>query len=77
MEQRWTPRRQGDLGELSAMEWLVKAGAIVFKPIFEHPDCDLVADFGDELVRVQVKSSTCWRNERYEVTLATRGGNQS
>jgi hypothetical protein len=27
--------------------------------------------------RVQVKTSTCWRNRRYELTLATRGGNQS
>jgi hypothetical protein len=73
----WTPRRQGDFGELSAMEWLVSAGAIVSQPLFANPDYDLIADFEGELVRVQVKTSTCWRNGRYEVTLATRGGNQS
>ncbi|MDE3133964.1 MAG: hypothetical protein KGL15_07860 [Acidobacteriota bacterium] len=75
---KWTPRRQGDAGELSAIAWLFQAGACVFKPIFESPDYDLIADFSDgPPVRVQVKTSTCWRNGRYEVTLATRGGNQS
>jgi hypothetical protein len=59
------------------MQWLVAAGAIVSLPLFANPDYDLVADWGRELVRVQVKTSTCWRNGRYEVTLATRGGNQS
>ncbi len=73
----WTPRRQGDAGELSAMEWLTNAGALVSKPVFESPDYDLIADFDGRLVRVQVKTSTCYRNGRYEVTLATRGGNQS
>jgi hypothetical protein len=73
----WTPRRQGDLGEVSAIEWLVSAGAIVSLPLFANPDYDLIADFDGRLVRVQVKTSTCWRNRRYEVTLATRGGNQS
>jgi hypothetical protein len=77
MEKVWTPRRQGDAGELSAMTWLTEAGALVFKPLFENPHYDLIADFGDRLVRVQVKTSTCWRNGRFEVTLATRGGNQS
>ena len=77
MELAWTPRRQGDAGELSAMNWLTYAGAIVCKPLFESRDYDLVADFGDSLARVQVKTSSCWRNGRWEVTLATRGGNQS
>ena len=30
-----------------------------------------------QLISVQVKTSTVFRNGRYEVTLATRGGNQS
>ncbi len=59
------------------MEWLTRAGAIVLKPVFEHPDYDLIADFGGELVRVQVKTCTYWAKNRYAVTLATRGGNQS
>jgi PD-(D/E)XK endonuclease len=59
------------------MDGLTRAGAYVCKAVFEHPDYDLIADFDGELVRVQVKTSTCWRNARYELTLATRGGNQS
>jgi len=59
------------------MAWLTRAGAYVWKAGFDHPDYDLIADFDGQLVRVQVKTSTCFRNGRYELTLATRGGNQS
>jgi Holliday junction resolvase-like predicted endonuclease len=77
MESTWTPRRQGDLGEVSAMQWLVGAGAIVWVPVVSAPDYDLIAEFGERLVRVQVKTSTCWQNNRFRVALCTRGGNQS
>ena len=77
MESVWTPRRQGDAGELSAINWLWGAGASVYLPMFIGPDCDLVADFGDRIDRVQVKTSTCWQNNRFVVTVCTRGGNQS
>ena len=77
MELTWTPRRQGDAGELSAINWLFSAGTRVYLPLFTDPDCDVVADFGDRVDRVQVKTSTCRRSNRWEVTLATRGGNQS
>jgi PD-(D/E)XK endonuclease len=77
MELAWTPRRQGDAGELSAINWLFSAGALVSKPLFENADYDLIADFGDRVDRVQVKTSTCWRNARWNVTLCTRGGNRS
>ncbi len=59
------------------MTWLSYAGALVAKPLFESPDYDLLADFGDHIVRVQVKTSTCWRTNRFVVALCTRGGNQS
>lgn len=45
--------------------------------MFNDPDYDLVADFGDRVERVQVKTSTCWARNRFVVQLATRGGNQS
>jgi hypothetical protein len=77
MEQRWTPRRQGDAGELSAMFWLASQGADVFIPLGTHPDCDLLADWGDRIDRVQVKTSGFWRNGRWEVRISTSGGNQS
>jgi hypothetical protein len=77
MDDRWTPRRQGDAGELSAMMWLASHGATVAIPVGHSPDYDLTADFGDRLVRVQVKTSSCWTGRRWTVSLATRGGNQS
>ena len=52
---RMSPRRQGDLGELSAMEWLGSQGYAVFYPIGHSPDTDLVVDDGRALRRVQVK----------------------
>jgi hypothetical protein len=73
----WSPRRQGDAGELSALQWLISAGASVYLPWGHSPDVDLVADLDGKLVRVQVKTSTAWRDGRYELTLCTRGGNQS
>jgi hypothetical protein len=77
MQLAWTPRRQGEAGELSAMTWLSQAGAPVAKPLFEASDYDLLADFGDHIDRVQVKTSTCWTKNRFVVALCTRGGNQS
>lgn len=44
-------------------------------PYGHGPDVDLVADAGDELARVQVKTTSVSRLDRWEVTLATRGGN--
>jgi len=71
------PREQGDLGELSAMEWLASQGAHIYLPVGHSPDVDLIADFGDRLLRVEVKTSTCHRRERWAVLISTRGGNQS
>ena len=74
-----SPRRQGDLGELSAMEWLASRGAHIFLPVGHSPDVDLIAELGDRrLLRVEVKT---WRaarkGDRWQVLLSTRGGNQS
>jgi Holliday junction resolvase-like predicted endonuclease len=57
MAERLKPREQGDLGELSAMEWFASKGAKVAIPVFHSPDVDLYADFGERLLRVQVKTS--------------------
>ncbi len=74
---RISPRRQGDLGELSAMEWLASQGYGVNFPIGHSPDYDLIADDGDALLRVQVKTTTRYRKGRWDVMICTRGGNQS
>jgi hypothetical protein len=68
---------QGDLGELSAMDWLCRQGYAVYLPVGHSSNCDLVADKGDVPLRVQVKTSRVTRNRRWEVTVCTKGGNQS
>jgi hypothetical protein len=72
-----TPREQGDIGELSAIVWLAGKGFPVFKPIFHSPRYDLVADLGSGLARIEVKTSTLYRNGRWNVSVCTRGGNRS
>ena len=75
-------RRQGDLGESSAIEWLTRIGANVLIPFGHSPDYDLVADLDGRLLRIQVKTSTMradtlHRQERWSLHVATNGGNQS
>jgi Holliday junction resolvase-like predicted endonuclease len=72
-----SPRRQGDLGEVSAIEWLGSKGYSLYLPVGHSPDFDLIAEDGDALLRVQVKTSTRHRNDRWEVMLCTKGGNRS
>jgi hypothetical protein len=71
------PRKQGDLGELSAIDWLISRGHPVWLPLGHSPDVDLVTRMDGRLVGVQVKTSTVLRHGRYEVTVCTRGGNRS
>jgi hypothetical protein len=71
------PRRQGDLGELSAIDWLVSRGCPVWLPLGHSPDVDLVTRIDGGLVGVQVKTSTVFRNRRWDVAVCTRGGNRS
>jgi hypothetical protein len=76
---KFHPRRQGDLGEAAAIQWLTSIGAVVSFPLFHSPDYDLVADLSQRLIRVQVKTSryVVESTGHYAVQLATSGGNQS
>jgi hypothetical protein len=73
----YNPRRQGDLGEFSAIDWLWSKGRPVWYRLGHSPDVDLVTRIDGRLVGVQVKTSTVRRKDRFEVTICTRGGNQS
>jgi hypothetical protein len=77
MERRISPRRQGDLGEFSAIEWLMWQGYAVYLPLGHSPNCDMVATDGPTTLRVQVKTSTVFFNNRWAVAVCTKGGNQS
>jgi PD-(D/E)XK endonuclease len=68
---------QGDLGELSAAEWFISQGVRVAFPFGHSPDWDLAVELIGGLVRVQVKTSTCFHKDRWLVAICTRGGNQS
>ncbi len=74
---RVNPRRQGDLGELSAIDWLGSMGYPIWLPLGHSPDVDMIARIDGRLVGVQVKTSTVRYKRGYAVTLCTRGGNQS
>jgi hypothetical protein len=69
-----TPRRPG---EYSAIEYFGSQGIPVALPIGHSPDYDLIVEIDGRLVRVQVKTASHHRGSRWEVTIATRGGNQS
>jgi PD-(D/E)XK endonuclease len=75
-------RVQGDIGELSAMEWLGSRGATIWVPLNHSPHVDLMAEWDDRLIRVQVKTST-FRGpvksgeERWRISIVTNGGNRS
>jgi PD-(D/E)XK endonuclease len=70
-------RTQGDLGEASAIEWLVAHGYPVWVPVGRSPDCDLVTRIDGGLAGVQVKTSRRLANGRFHVMVCTKGGNQS
>ena len=57
-ERRINRRQQGDLGEVSAIEWFTRLGATVLLPVGHSPDYDLVVELERRLLRVQVKTST-------------------
>jgi hypothetical protein len=59
------------------MEWFASKGASIAVPVGHSPDWDFLAELGDRLLRVQVKTSTSYRRGRWEVSICTRGGNQS
>ena len=71
------PRRQGDIGEAYAIKWLAQAGYRIYIPFGHSPDTDLIAESDDGLFRIQVKTCTSWRKDRFEVSVCTNGGNQS
>jgi hypothetical protein len=74
-------RVQGDIGEISAMEWLTSKGATVWVPFMHSPDVDLMAEFDGKLIKIQVKTSTYHgsksQKDRWQVSIATNGGNRS
>jgi PD-(D/E)XK nuclease superfamily protein len=71
------PREQGDLGERAAAVWLLSQGYPTAYPFGHRADWDLLTEIDHTIYKVQVKTTTVYRRGRWELTLCTRGGNQS
>lgn len=73
------PRKQGDIGVAAAIYYYTQKGYDILFPMSEATRYDLVIDTGEDLLRVQCKTSTVTENEgrSYSVNLVTSGGNQS
>ncbi len=59
------------------MAWLGSRGYAIYIPVGHSPNYDLLAEAGEAILRVQVKTSTVYRKGRWEVTVCTKGGNRS
>ncbi len=71
------PRRQGDIGESLAAGWFIRSGYRLWIPFGHSHAADLVVeDAGRRLLRVQVKTSTVFRRDRWKVRIGTRGGSR-
>lgn len=72
-------KQQGNIGESFATYYYTSKGFLVSKPLVENTPYDLIIDNHEELVRVQVKTSSYQRYENggFTVQLRTNGGNMS
>ena len=71
-------KKQGDIGMCYAMAYYSKLGWTISIPITDSQDYDLIVDTGDELLKVQIKTtSQLSKHDIYVVGLRTNGGNKS
>jgi hypothetical protein len=75
---RTNPRKQGEIGLVTAIQWFEANGYLVSIPLADNQPYDLVVDDGERLLKVQVKTTT-QRSPygNFSVQLFTGGGNQS
>jgi hypothetical protein len=59
------------------MGWYGSAGCDVYLPVGHSPDIDFIADDGERLIKVQVKTCGYVEKGRWAVSICTRGGNRS
>ena len=75
---RTNPRKQGDVGLGQAVGWFAANGYTVALPLTDSQDYDLIVDNGEQLLRVQVRTTRVRRPTGiYEVGLRVKGGNLS
>lgn len=69
------PKRQGNVGVARAIYEYSKRGYTVLLPASDSDKYDIVVDVDGLLLKVQVKTSRCKVGEKYQINLATKGGN--
>ena len=70
-------KKQGDVGLGIAIGWFCQNGLTVSIPLTDSQDYDLVVDTLDGLDRVQVKTTSYKRREKFTVSLSVKGGNRT
>lgn len=68
-------KKQGDIGMCYAIAYYSKLGYTVSIPVTDSQDYDIVVDTGNNLLKVQVKTTSCKSPHGiYQVALRTCGG---
>lgn len=70
-------RKQGDVGLGQAIAYFTGMGYSVSIPLTESQRYDLIVDDGDQLYRIEVKTTRHKKGNAFVVLLSTQGGNQS
>lgn len=70
-------KKQGDIGLGVAIGYFTSLGYVVNIPLTDSQDYDLIVDCGDRLDRVQVKTTSYKKLNKFKVSLSVKGGNRS
>lgn len=73
-----TYSKQGNIGLSYAIAYYSKLGYIISIPLTDTQDYDIIADTGEALLKIQVKTTTCKSvHNIYQLNLKVSGGNRS
>ena len=73
-----TWKKQGDIGMAYAIAYYSKLGYTISIPLTDSQDYDFIIDTGNQLLKVQAKTSTQVKDNGIAiVSLKTNGGNRS
>lgn len=69
------PKKQGNVGVARAIYEYSRRGYTVLLPASDSDKYDMIVDVNGTLYKVQVKTSRCKVGDKYQINLATKGGN--
>lgn len=77
LKRRKNTKEQGDVGLGQAIGYYTAKGYRVSVPLTDNQAYDLIVDDDENLIRVQVKTTTYMVRGKYQCALRTNGGNMS